>query len=106
MAIKNTILEIEKEGRRSVYIYVERRPELLSSLHHKLRVKSALYGCNVYVYNPDMNFNNALSLGWNIIIDNRPEYVHNIKIVNSYNKKNKKENKESVCNFCGQKIKK
>lgn len=71
MVIKNTIIELEKEGKRSVYISVKRIPELLFPLHHKLRVKSIIYGCHIHVYNPDMNFDNALKAGWNIVLDNR-----------------------------------
>jgi hypothetical protein len=106
MVIKNLIIELEKDGKRSAYISVQRRPELLAPLHHKLRVKSIVYGCHIHVYCPEMNFNNALSAGWRILYDNRNEYVHNVKIVPAYNKSKKKESSEPRCNFCGQTINK
>lgn len=94
--IKNTVLSIEKNGNRHVYISVQRRPELLFSLNHKLRIKSILYGCLVTVYSPDMDFENVTNAGWTITEDNRSTYVHDVKIVKSYVKKNKKEKQNEV----------
>jgi hypothetical protein len=104
--IKHLVIEIEKDGKRSAYISVQRMPAPLAPLHHKLRVKNVVYGCLINVYNPEMNFDNALNAGWKILYDKRDEYVHNVKIVSAYNKSKKKENSESTCNFCGQVIKK
>jgi hypothetical protein len=106
MVIKNLVIELEKDGKRSAYISVHRRPELLVSLHHKLKIKNIVYGCVISVYNPEMNFENAIKAGWKIIFDNRSSYVHNIKIVSAYKKSKAKEDNKPTCNFCGQIIKK
>ena len=105
--IKNLVIELEKDGKRSAYISIQRRPELLAPLHHKLRVKTAIYGCVISTYNPEMNFDNAIKSGSKIVYDNRSEYVHNIKIVPAYSKSSKKKSSNGPkCNFCGQTIKK
>ena len=101
--MKNLVISLIKGDKRSVYISVQKRPELLAPLIHKLRVKSALYNCVVSTYHPEMNFENSLNAGSIIEEDNRASYVHNIKIVPSYSKK-KKEDKR--CPLCGQEIKK
>lgn len=99
----NAIISLVKDNKKIVYISVEKRNELLSSLAHKLRFKSMLYNCLVAVYHPDMNMENMLTAGWSIKEDNRNGYVENIKIVPSYTKKSKKEER---CALCGQSKKK
>lgn len=100
--MKNLVISLTKEGKRSVYISVQKRPELLAPLAHKLRVKSALYECLVSTYHPEMDFTHTLNNGWIIEEDNRASYIHNIKIVPAYSRK-KKENKN--CPLCGQEVK-
>jgi len=105
--IKNLVIELEKDGKRTAYISVQRRPELLAPLHHKLRVKCVIYGCVISTYNPEMNFDHSIKCGWKIIYDKREEYVDNIKVVPAYSKSSKKKSSGvPKCNFCGQTIKK
>ena len=97
--IKHTVIELIKGDRRSVYISVQKRPELLAPLHHKLRVKSVIYGCMVSTYCPGMDFTSSVEAGWRIVVDNRENYVHDVKIIKAYARKEKKDKR---CMMCGQ----
>lgn len=101
--VRNTIVElIRQDGRRSVYISMLRRPEMNAAVHHRLRIKSAIYGCMVSTYCPGMDFTASVAAGSRIVVDNREGYVHNVKIVPAYSKKTKKERR---CPLCGNETK-
>lgn len=97
--VKNTVVELTRpDGKSTVYISVQKRPELLAPLHHKLRVKSVIYGCLVSTYCPGMDFDNAIAAGSKMTIDNMEHYVHDVQTVPAYSKKTKKDRK---CPLCG-----
>lgn len=99
VAVKNTVVELTRaNGKRTVYISVLKRHELLFALHHKLRVKSIIYDCHVTVYSPDMCFENAIKAGSIITVDNRSSYKHDVVIVPIYSKKVKH---DRGCSLCG-----
>ncbi len=100
--VLNTVIALEKDGKRSVYIKVKKMPALLYPLMHKLRVKCTIYECGVYTYNPEMDFTHSISKGWVIVEDNRSTYVHDVKIVPAYSK-SKKDEANDICPLCGQK---
>lgn len=103
MIVRNTIVEISRaDGRRVVYIAMLRRPEILSAIQHKLRIKSVIYGCVVSTYCPGMNFDASIKAGSTMTVDNRAGYVHDVKIVPAYSKKSKK---DKYCPLCGQELK-
>lgn len=77
--IKNTVIELSNidKGTRTVYIYIPEIPEVLVKLHHKLRIKSIIYGCCIVVYDKEMDFSYALSKGRIITINNINKYYGN-----------------------------